>query len=428
MNKRYYPNLDETLCREVLPNGLKVMVVPKPGFTKKMAYFVADFGAVHTQFTLQGQSYQLPAGIAHYLEHKLFDLPGRDVTAEFAEMGAAVNAFTSYDITAYYFSGTEHFSDCLRLLLEFVSTPYFTQESVEKEQGIIDQEIGMNADDPNTQVFENLTRAMFCHPIRQPILGTEESIRRITPELLELCHRAFYNPANMILCVVGDVDPEEVCAIARQVLGDEKRPMGEKADFPPEAMAVLEPEIQTQMEVAMPMFNLGFKCEALDKGFDAICREITGDLAAEVLFGEASQLYLQLYGDGLIDSSFGGGFETIDGCALLNCGGDSEHAHAVRDAILAEARRIVETGIPEASLLRMKRSAMGRRIRDLDSFDSTCFRLCAYEMSDFDYFCFPDVYDHITSAQIQAFLSQVVRQERSSLSIIQTLKEETPCD
>ncbi len=425
MNKRYYPHLDETLYSKQLSNGLKVMVVPKPGFTKKMAYFVTDFGSVHTGFTLEGTHYDVPAGIAHYLEHKLFDLPGRDVGAEFAAMGAAVNAFTSYDITAYYFSCTQHFPDCLRLLLEFVSTPYFTEESVEKERGIIDQEIGMNADDPNTQVFENLTRAMFRHPIRQPILGRSETIRQITPELLHLCHRAFYNPANMILCVVGDVDPEEVTSIADQVLGCEAKPTGIKDAFPAEEMSTLEQQVQTQMEVAMPMFNLGFKCEALGKGFDAICQEITGDLAAEVLFGEASPLYLQLYGDGLIDSSFGGGFETIDGCALLNCGGDSDYPEAVRTAIFAEAERIAREGVEEAMFLRLKRSAMGRRIRDLDSFDSTCFRLCAYEMSDFDYFRFPEIYNSITLQQVQAFLARAVQPLRSSLSIIQTLKEET---
>ena len=424
MDKQYYPRLDETLHRTTLPNGLKVLVVPKPGFTKKLAYFVADYGAVHTDFILEGKHYQMPAGIAHYLEHKMFDLPDRDVSAEFAALGAAVNAFTSYDMTAYYFSCTEKFDDCLRLLLEFVSTPYFTQESVEKERGIIDQEIGMNADDPNTQVFENLTRAMFRHPIHQPILGTGETIRQITPQLLYDCHRAFYNPANMILCVTGDVDPQQVCAIARQVLGDAKHPTAQKLPFPEEDMAVLTDRASARMDVAMPMFNIGFKCEPLGKGFDAIRQEIVGDLAAEALFGESSALYLNMYGDGIIDSSFGGGFETIDGCALFSCGGDSDVPEAVRDAILAEAARIEAEGIDETQLLRLKRSAMGRRIRDLDSFDSTCFRLCAYEMSDFDYFRFPEIYNRIQPQPVQEFIARTVRPQRCSLSIIETLKEE----
>ena len=160
MSKQYYEKLDETLFRTVLPNGLRVMVVPKPEFGRKSAYFVTDFGSIHRKFTLDGVQYETPAGVAHFLEHKMFDLPGRDVRAEFAAMGASVNAFTSYDLTAYYFSCTEHFEEALRLLLEFVSTPYFTQQSVEKEQGIIGQEIDMNEDSPETRIFENLASAM----------------------------------------------------------------------------------------------------------------------------------------------------------------------------------------------------------------------------------------------------------------------------
>lgn len=425
MDKQYYPALDETLYRATLPNGLKVMVMPKPGFTKKLAYFVTDFGAVHTHFTLNGEEKNVPAGVAHYLEHKLFDMPGRDVSAEFAKMGAMVNAFTSYDVTAYYFSCTENFDDCLKLLLEFVSTPYFPLESVEREQGIIDQEIGMVADEPGSRVFENLMTAMYRkHPIRIPILGTTESIRNITSETLHTCHRAFYAPGNMLLCVVGDVVPESVCQLASCVLGDTLAATGEKVPFPEEANTCRESLITAEMDIAMPMFSLGFKCPPLDKGEAAVRQEFIGDLAAEVLFGEASPLYLDLYGDGIIDSSFGGGYETIDGCALLNCGGDSDVPEKVRDAILREANRICDTGIDPEAFLRLKRSAMGRRIRDLDGFDATCFRLCAYDMTDFDYFRFPELYAAIEAEEVCQFIRQVVRPEGCSLSIIYPTKEE----
>ena len=425
MNKQYYPALDETLCRATLPNGLRVLVVPKQGFTKKLAYFVTDFGAVHTDFTLEGEKITVPAGVAHYLEHKLFDLPGRDVSAEFAAMGAMVNAFTSYDLTAYYFSCTENFEACLDLLLEFVSTPYFTEESVEKERGIIDQEIGMVADEPGSRVFENLMTAMYRqHPIRVPILGTGRTIRDITPETLHTCHRAFYHPGNMLLCVVGDVDPEAVCAQARRILADAAGSMGQKAPFPEEDMTCPESTVTANMDIAMPMFSMGFKCPPVDKGEAAIRQEFIGDLAAEVLFGEASALYLQLYAEGIIDSSFGGGYETIDGCALLNCGGDSDFPEKVRQAILTEADRLCRAGIDRDTFLRLKRSTMGRRIRDLDSFDSTCFRLCAYEMTEFDYFRFPELYGDIEAQEVCDFIRQVVRPEGCSLSIIYPIKEE----
>lgn len=422
----YYGELDETCYKEVLENGLTVAVVKREGFTKRLAYFVTDYGAIHTDFTLEGKQYHAPAGVAHYLEHKLFDMPGgRDVSAEFAALGAMTNAFTSYDLTAYYFSCTENFHDCLKLLLEFVSTPYFTEESVEKERGIIDQEIGMNQDAPDSVIFENLMTAMFeKHPIRVPILGTSETIREITAETLHLCHRAFYTPGNMLLCVVGDVDPEEVKALALEVLGTEKREVGKKSPLPVEAMTTPEKNTERVMEVAMPMFNLAFKCEPLGLGDAAIRQEMIADLAAEALFGESSELYLELYEAGIIDSSFGGGFETIDGCAILMCSGDSDEPEAVRSAILEQAAKIAAGGIEEEAFLRMKRSALGRRIRQLDSFDGTCFRVCAYHFSGFDYFRFPEIYRGIEKEEIQAFIARIVTEERSCLSVIRPVSQQ----
>ena len=426
MKAVHYPELDEILYRETLENGLTVLVAPRKGFTKKLAYFATDFGSIHTDFRLDGKEYHVPAGVAHFLEHKMFDLPGnRDVSAEFAAMGAAVNAFTSYDMTAYYFSCTDHFDDCLRLLLEFVSVPYFTKESVEKEQGIIDQEIGMNEDSPDSVVFDRLMDGMYAvHPIRKPILGTCETIREITPEVLYTCHRAFYTPENMVLCVVGDVDPDAVLTAAREVLGTEKKQTGIKLRAWQEDMTCPVPEVESRMEVAMPTFQLAFKCEPLAGGDAAVRQEMVADLAAEALFGEASELYLRLYEQGIIDSSFGGGFETVDGCAMLLCGGDSDDPRAVREALLCQAEKIAAQGLPEDAFLRMKRSALGRRIRGLDSFDSTCFRLCAYHFSDFDYFRFPEIYRSISREEICAFLKHAVREERCGLSVIYPVNKE----
>ena len=356
----------------------------------------------------------------------MFDLPdGRDVTAELAALGAGTNAFTSYDMTAYYISCTDNFEQALKLLIEFVSTPYFTEESVQKEMGIIDQEIGMNVDAPDSRVFENLMTAMYqVHPIQTPILGDSDSIREITPELLHLCHRAFYTPGNMLLCVVGDVNPDRVAEIATEILGAEPRPVGQKIMDWQEEMTTTGVNPRIRMEVAMPTFQLGFKCEPVGLGPEAIRQEIIGDLAAEALFGESSQLYLRLYEDGLIDTSFGGGFETIDGMAMLLCSGDSDDPEAVRDAILEEVNHLAETGLDEQHFTRMKRSAFGRRVRDLDSFDSTCFRLCAYHMGGYDYFKFPELYQQITPAELVRFLMRAVQPQRCSLSIVDPLKEE----
>ena len=420
MERNTYPRLRETVCRKVLPNGLTVMVVPRPGFTKKLCYFVTDFGAIHTDFTLDGKHWQVPAGIAHYLEHKLFDMPGgRDVTAEFAALGAIPNAFTSYDLTAYYFSCTENFDACLRLLLEFVSTPYFTDETVQKEQGIIGQEIDMNRDNPDTQIFEMLMESMYeSHPIRVPILGHRETIARITPETLHACHRAFYRPDNMLLCVVGDVDGEAVASIAMELLENSQQPPVTRVRRWEENMTCPVKYAEKNMDVAMPTFHLGFKCESWEPGIEAVRREITAELAAEALFGESSRLYQQLYEAGLIDTSFGGGFETIDGMALFTASGDSNDPQAVRDAIVARAGELAQAGIEEEDFLRMKRSALGRRLRSLDSFEATCFRLCAYHFSGFDYFRFPEIYAAVTAEDVRAFLAHTVTEDRMSLAVL----------
>ena len=374
---------------------------------------------------MDGEAFRAPDGVAHYLEHKLFELPGRDVTAEFAALGAVPNAFTGYDMTAYYFTCTENFYESLELLLEFVSTPYFTKESVEREQGIIGQEIDMNEDNPDTKIFENLMQAMYeRHPITQPILGTRQTIAGITPQVLADCHRAFYRPGNMLLCVVGDVDAEAVKKIAREVLPNEDALQVSAVRSWEEDMTCKTQLVTAQMEVAMPMFQLGFKCEPLDRGEEAVRRELVGDLAAEALFGESSPLYLRLYEEGLIDNSFGGGYETVEGMSMLSASGDSDDPEAVKAAIMAEAQRLVREGIPGEEFLRMKRSAMGRRIRGLDSFDSVAFRICAYYFSGFDYFDFPRIYEKIEAGEVMEFLRHTVTQQRACMSVIYPFEQE----
>ncbi len=427
MEKRTYPALNETVYWDKLPNGLTVAVVPRPGFSKKLCFIATDYGSIHREFTLDGVEMTAPEGVAHYLEHKLFDMPGRDITQEFTALGASPNAFTSFDMTAYYFSCTDHFSQCLRLLLEFVSTPYFTPETVEKERGIIGQEIDMYRDSPDSRSFELLAQAMYqTHPVRQAILGTRESIAQITPEILTACHRAFYRPGNMLLCAVGDVDPEEVRAMALELLPRENQAEVTCVHRWEEPMTCGQSCVQDAMDVAMPTFQLGFKCEPLGRGREAVRQEIIGDLAAEALFGESSPLYLKLYEEGLIDPSFGGGLDTIEGMTMLTAYGDSEDPLAVRDAILDYARTLLEEGLSQKDLLRMKRSVLGRRIRDLDSFNTVCMRLCSYYFSGYDYFEFPALYQDITWEDLGSFIARAVTRERCAISIIDPIYEEEP--
>lgn len=420
MIKTNYPLLDEKLYRKRLENGLQIIVCPKPGFTRKVAYFMTSYGSIHTKFTLEGETCETPEGVAHYLEHKMFDLPGRDVSEEFAALGANSNAFTSYDSTAYYFSCTENFRECLELLLTFVSTPYFTEESVEKERGIITQEILMYNDAPDSRVFEDMMTLLYAHhPARNSIAGTVESIGKITPEILYLCHKAFYNPANMVLCVAGDVDPEEVAGIARTILPKEYRPAAVPDFGPAEKPVPVELFSQRQMDVAMPSFQLGFKCRLPGVPGEGFARwELAGELACEALFGEASELYLRLYEDGLIDSSFGGGLDTIDGLAMVVCGGDSNDPEQTWQRIVDQVRVILEEGIDDAAFARMKKSMMGRRVKDLDSFESTCFRLCAYYFDQYDYLNFPELFAQVSKEEVLDFLRENVRTEYSAMSVV----------
>lgn len=419
MRKTYYPRLDETVWRTELDNGLTVMVVPKPGFTRKIAYFMTNYGSIHTSFTLDGVKHTTPAGVAHYLEHKMFDLPDRDVTEEFAALGAAPNAFTSYGLTAYYFSCTENFTPALRLLLEFVSTPYFTDESVEKERGIIAQEILMYADSADSAVMEDMNRGLYhSHPIRVPIAGTVESIQAITPQTLYDCHRAFYNPANMTLCVIGDVDPAEVAAIADEVLPKERRSVALADLGPREPETAASHLSRREMDVAMTTFQLGFKCPPPPKGREMARQELIAGLAAEMLFGQSSQLYQWLYEDGLIDSSFGGGEEFGTESAIITCGGDSQDPEEVLRCILNEAKFLAENGLDQASFDRTKRSFLGGRFKGLTSFDGTCFRLLAYHMEGYDYFDFPTLFDDVTIDEVRQYIADNIKAERCSLAIV----------
>lgn len=424
LSMKEYSALGEKLWRGTTAGGLRVRVVPKPGFAKTYAFLATDYGSVDIAFSSGGAAYLTPLGVAHYLEHKMFDLPQRNAMQEFSKFGGNPNAFTSYDITAYYVECTQRFSENLDLLLEMVFTPWFTPESVEKEQGIIAQEIRMYEDSADSRVFENLFAAMYeKHPIRNSIAGTVESISQITADTLYACHAAFYTPENMILCVVGDVDPEQVFAAAERVKPG--KPAATDRDYgPAEALRPREAYTECTMEVAMPAFALGFKAEPAGSGRQTMVRDILGDLAAELLMGESSPLYAKLYSQGLIDAGFSCGYESVRGAGMLSASGDSEDPNAVLEAILEEAARLEREGLDTELFHRLKRSAMGRWIRGLDSFESICYRLCAYEFDDMEYFEFLDVFQDVTPEQTAAFLREVVTRERAALSVVRPREKE----
>ena len=425
-NETRYPRIGETVLRTTLPNGLSIAIVPKPLYRKRYAFFTTRYGGMDMRFRRNGTWYDTPAGIAHYLEHKMFDTEDGNALQTLSQNGAEPNAFTANSITAYYFDCTEHFEETLRILLSFVSVPYFTQESVDKERGIIAQEIRMVEDTPDWKIYTNLLECLYrSSPARVAIAGTVESIAEITPETLYECHRAFYDPANMMLCVVGDVTPDEIAAIAEDIL-----PQGHgehiERDYGCEDLNIVEKRRYDTMEVSMPQFLVGFKCAAVSGGEALMRQDLIADMACDILLGDSSPLYQRLYDKGLINGSFGGGFDQLPGIAYFYAGGDSDAPDEVVRAILDEAQRLAREGVDEAFYQQIRRASFGSTLRALNSFENIAVSLADGTFRGFDPFRFPELYDSVTRADVEAFLRESVVAERSAISILQPKKEGTP--
>ncbi len=425
MDKKLYPRIGEEVIWVTLDNGLPVCIVPKKGFSRKYALFATRYGGMDMRFRLNGQWLDTPAGIAHYLEHKMFDTEDGNALQELAMNGAEPNAFTSNAITCYYFDSTEKFYENLEILLSFVSVPYFTDESVEKEQGIIGQEIGMIEDNPEWQVYKQLMQSLYhTSPARTPVAGSVESIREITAQTLYDCHRAFYTPANMCLVVVGDVEPQQVLDIARRVLPKDSGELIERdygAEEPTEAARAYAEE---RMEVSMPSFLVGFKCPPQHGGEEQHRFAAIGELACDVLMGESSPLYARLYSQGLINGSFGAAFDILPGAAYAYAGGDSKDTKAVAEAILAEAQRLVREGVDEDYYKRIVNANFGAALRELNSFESIAVSMAEGRFQGYDPYRFPEIYDSITAADVLAFLRENVTRSHMALSVIAPKEEE----
>ena len=425
MDKKLYPRIGEEVIWVTLDNGLPVCIVPKKGFSRKYALFATRYGGMDMRFRLNGQWLDTPAGIAHYLEHKMFDTEDGNALQELAMNGAEPNAFTSNAITCYYFDSTEKFYENLEILLSFVSVPYFTDESVEKEQGIIGQEIGMIEDNPEWQVYKQLMQSLYhTSHARTPVAGSVESIREITAQTLYDCHRAFYTPANMCLVVVGDVEPQQVLDIARRVLPKDSGELIERdygAEEPTEAAQAYAEE---HMEVSMPSFLVGFKCPPQHGGEEQHRFAAIGELACDVLMGESSPLYARLYSQGLINGSFGAAFDILPGAAYAYAGGDSKDPKAVAEAILAEAQRLVREGVDEDYYKRIVNANFGAALRELNSFESIAVSMAEGRFQGYDPYRFPEIYDSITAADVLAFLRENVTRSHMALSVIVPKEEE----
>ena len=420
MIKHTYERIGETLWEETLENGLRVYVFPKPDFGKCYAFFATRYGGMDTRFQLNGQWLDTPMGIAHYLEHKMFDTPdGGNALQKLSATGASPNAFTSSAITGYHFECTDLFWENLRTLLEFVSVPYFTEESVQKEQGIIGQEIRMMEDNPNRQSYRLLLEALYQHhPIRNSVAGSVESIAQITADTLYHCHEAFYTPSNMVLCVAGNVDPERVCAMAREILPKEAKPAIPRDHGADEPREVFQRENSKVMAVAAPLFQVGIKIQPAEDGASQFRQKLLGDLVCEALMGSSSPLYSRLYTQGVINGSFYCCYMEYPGCAFLVAGGESKSPETVRDAILEEAARVVREGLDDGLFTRLKKAAYGSFVRSLNSFENLCVEQAQGYFDGQDPWTFPEVYDSITREDAEAFVRTWFRPEQTTLVVV----------
>ncbi len=426
MRKTEYPNIGETLYTDTLPNGLRLCVVPKKGFRSFFAAFAVDYGGDCRSFTLDGQPWHTPAGVAHYLEHKMFDMPDGDNALNLLNAnGADPNAFTGNDMTCYYFQCTERFEENLRLLLHFVSTPYFTEETVQKEQGIITQEILMGEDDPGNRIFYNLLEQLYAHhPLRERIAGTVESIREITPEVLHSCYRAFYTPANMCLCVEGDVDQEQVSRIAREILGSERASVPQP-DFgePEDGLLPAEAMRREAMAVSAPQFLIGAKFESEKEGEALLRQRLVSQLALRLLVGASSPFYTRLYAEGLLNRDFDYESDFISGTASLFIGGESEEPEKVFEALQQEAARVAAEGFPAERFERAKRASLGARLRGLEDFGNVCISLASGVFENYGSLDAIAMLDQVTKSECEAFVRDVFSPGRLAISIIEPKKD-----
>ncbi len=419
MRLKSYDRIGEQVYSETLPNGLKVIAVPKRGFTKSFASFATNYGGADRRFLLNGKWTETPAGVAHFLEHKMFETEDGNALSDLSANGASPNAFTSSDITFYHFQSTEKFVENLRILLRFVSVPYFTEESVRKEQGIIGQEIRMTEDSPRTAAYYGLMRCLYSsNPVRDPVAGTVESIAKITPDLLYGCHRIFYNPSNMALCAVGNVDPETVIREAENILPREAAVIPVRDYGPAESPLPFARETQRAMAVSRPQFLIGAKNDYPGDG-EAL-RKMTqvAELACGCIVGSSTPLYTSLYADGLITSDFTSGFDAGSGTACTIFRGESDEPHAVLNAILKEAERIAGSGPDEALFERVRKARIGACIRELNSFDSICYNQSWGYFHGYDPFEELDALDRITPEDVRAFAAEQLCGDRMAISVV----------
>lgn len=417
MIKKEYTNseLNEKYIKAVLDNGLKIFVAEKKDYNSAYAVYGTKYGSVDVAFSCDGGDvHKVPAGIAHFLEHKLFESEDGDAFKKYAETGAYANAYTSFDKTCYLFSCTNRFEDNFKILLDFVQHPYFTQATVEKEQGIIGQEIRMYDDSPDWCVLFDMLSSMYHNnPVKVDIAGTVESIRQINADLLYDCYNTFYNPSNMFICVAGNVDADRIIEMAQQSVSG-KKSVKISRYFDDEPQTVVRKYTEKKLQVSMPQFCFGFKQNG---GNPSVKDNLAINFLMRIAVGSASDLYRTLTEKGLINDKFNFEYFSGDNYAVPMFSGESADPKEVAKAIINEFNRLKSEGIDESLLEAVRREAYGDTVKGYDSIENIVSSFIDAAMNDYGVFDEIDIIKNITSKDLQEYLN-IFDEEKSVLSVI----------
>lgn len=410
LNEKYY-DIDH-------PSGLKILVMPKENYSSTYAIFATKYGSIDTMIQMSDGSFkEIPEGTAHFLEHKLFESEDLDAFERFAKTGASANAYTSFERTGYLFSCSANFKKNLEILLDFVQNPYFTQATVEKEQGIIGQEIDMYKDAPDWEVMFNCLRTMYHNlPVRIDIAGTQESIAQITAKTLYGCYDNFYNLHNMVLAVAGNADVDEIVEVADKVLKPVEGKMAQRKviDEPEE---VIDSYIEEKLSVATPQFMFGFK-ESWDTPERTTKEEISMEILLDMISGQSSELYKRLFDGKLINNSFGFEYFTGFGYSCVLFAGESNDPKKVAEEIVGEIGRFRETGFDETAFERTKKKLYGRMIMGMNDIEGLANNMAVSYFAGEDVFTDFEIFKTVTLDDVNDIFKKTLNENRSVLSVI----------
>lgn len=412
-----FPNVGETLHHTVLENGLTVYLLKKIGYEKTYATFTTKYGSIDRRFKTEDWV-DVPDGIAHFLEHKMFEKEDGDVFQQFGRLGASANAFTSFTRTAYLFGATSNVGENLKTLIDFVQAPYFTEASVEKEKGIIGQEIQMYQDNPGWRLYFGLIEAMYAeHPVKIDIAGTIESISAITADDLYRCHEAFYHPSNMVLFVVGNIDPDAVLAeiTANQAAKTFDAPLLTAREMVEEPETVHMTERVIEMDVSVPKVMIGYK-DTPRPGKEGMKQELIVELLMHALFDTTAPLYAELYAEGLIDDAFSFDYTSEETFAFAVLSMETPHVETFVDRITSALERPLELG--GETLDRKKRMMKGQFLKALNSPEFIANQFSRYALSGGNMFDIPDLLDAITLDDLYAAYDRLFQADHRTVCVV----------